>query len=253
MIIEYSDYVAWNKKIDSSELLNNFNTRQRKYLNALFKSDNFSKLHHKIEIVNDDFLESFTPFYINKISNKKNPHVVDIKNMVHLNSQKHPVYSLELYEDNIFIGGSIFTHRKHVITTSVKAYERDWHSFSNSVSPTLLAEYYFYTHAQKFMYTDVSHGKDRNPYGVNSNINLCASKLQLGYRPTVPKKAILKTLSTEELNQDTLVLVKPYTDEHISHAVLCTRDSDYATAYNYLLSQKSALQIEVISMPNNPQ
>jgi hypothetical protein len=253
MILEYPEFVAWDKKIDSSDALNNFNARQKKYLASFIKSDNFSRIHHKIEFVNDTFLDLFIPFYTKSIEAKKNPYVVDIKKLIELNSAKHEIYCLSIFEDNEFVGGSIFIHRKERITTSVKSYLRKWSTFNNSVSPTLLAESYFYEHAIEHDYKQVSHGKDRNPYGLNSNINLCATKLQLGYVPQLPKKGDCKTISIENINEEVLVMLKPTSGNIITNAVLFSNDNNPEELYNYLLSNKSELDIKLVHLTNQTQ
>jgi hypothetical protein len=251
MILEYPEYVAWEKNIDSNDGLNNFNTRQKKYLISFLKSDNYTRIHYKIETVNDDFLNQFIPFYTNNIESKKNPYIVDIKKLIDLNAKKHSIYTLSIYEDNVFVGGSIFTHRKESVTTSVKSYVRKWSSFSNSVSPTLLAELYFYIHAKAHNYAKVSHGKDRNPYGLNSNINLCATKLQLGYTPRLPKKGGFKLLDTASLSEDILILLKPESGEVIKTAILFSFNENHVVDYNYLLSNKTELDIQLTDLSNH--
>lgn len=253
MPLKYPKFVVWKKEISNIDVMDNFSPRQKKYINSLLNSPNFSTIQYKIEKINTDFLEKFTPFYNQKIQHKRNPHIVDIELLISEKSKEFPIYCLSILEEGVFVGGSIFIHRLNRMTTSVKSFESNWLNFRSSTSPTLLAEYFFYKHAISFGYTLITHGKDRNPYGQNSSINLCATKLQLGYSPYLPKGVEYGLLELKDIKEDILLLTKPTMGEIITEGLLVLINNADEQNYNLLLNTKSKLRITIEHLNNNAE
>jgi hypothetical protein len=72
--------------------------------------------------------------------------------------------------------------------------------------------------------TIISHGKDRNPYGLNSAIGMAGFKLSVGCRPSNVTDGTyeIHTLDTDKLTEDCLILEQPKEGTDITKAYLVT-------------------------------
>lgn len=207
--ITYPQNVIWHKEIKPGYLLENFGLRHQKRLRATQTKLSTLNIFHTIQLISNSFLDKFIPLYQDQINTKNNPRPQNIEKTLEKYKGVHSCYGLLLYQDNKLVGGALYIHKNNRITTAFKAFRASWYTKGLQASPTLYAEFLLYEHAIVHGYTLISHGQDRNPYGIYSNIGLCSFKLSLGYNPIITNKTSILEINTETINTTCLILRTP--------------------------------------------
>lgn len=127
-----------------------------------------------------------------------------------------------LHDQGAYVGGTIFSLTEKSISVAYRSHETKWPHAALLASPALCAEYLLMQHALELGKIRISHGKDRNPYGMNASIGLAIWKLAIGCLPVKSNDAEMKTLDTETVAEDMLVLVYPGEARRIREAYLLT-------------------------------
>ncbi len=200
----------WEKPViaDPLEL---FGKSARKKVKALLGVVGASSVRADIAHLDDDFLSWFVPMYTARISEKDNPKLFDVKSTT-IDTDTKQYFSLSLFEDEKPIGGTIFSMSNNRLSFVYRTYNFKWHDDDLPANPTLYAEYLVCRYAFEGEKEVIVHGKDRNPYGINSGIGLAIFKLSVGCKAYKSKSFELSELNIENLNVDTLILEYPGDD-----------------------------------------
>lgn len=228
-------------------------SEQEKLKGILEKLQN-SGITYMIEPLSDVFFDWWLPMYQDRISSKDNPKLFNIKEKTLGNPNKDKRYfSLTLLEEGARLGGVVFSLNEDTLFFAYRTLTYDWNRARLRASPSLLAEYILAEHAKESSMRYISHGIDRNPYGLNSGIGLAAFKLSTGCRPQLPKTYEIDTLDTSKLQVDALVFECPkdptaHTD--ITKAYLVSNDAGIEK-WRSLTRYSDRLTIEIIRREGN--
>ncbi len=247
MKIPYIPEHAWYKPVveDPLSLMGKSSQAQ---LRSTLRHDDLSRITYSIEPLSDDILQWFTPLYTQEISNRANPKVSDIYGTTLGKESPYTYYALLLYENRQRIGATIFSERKTMLSIAYRIYPHKWSSVTLQANPSLYTEYLINTYAYERGLPKLSHGRDRNPYGVNSYIGLAAFKLSIGCTALIPASAQeILTFDTDAATCDTLILQCPPEGRQVKQAYLiCTEDTKekytQATKYPHLLPVETIIR-----------
>lgn len=235
MIITYPSHHRWIKQVPENPLESFSHKQQLKIEDTLSRLETL-RVQSEVALLNETFLEHFVPLYESRLSTMNNPALSDIRSKT-LNIKERSYFSLSLWESDIFLGGTIFRIVGNELRIAYRIYAHDWHTAPLHASPSMVTEYLITKYAHEHNVPIISHGKDRNPYGLNASIGLASYKLSVGCRPLLVKDASIHTINTDELTEDALILEYPgNTDLPITHAHLITlRENEfrYAQATKY--------------------
>ncbi len=248
MIIRYASAHRWLKRLDD-DAFNAFGGNDKARLRSSISKIESSGITFKIEPLNDSFLEWFVPMYEKRILEKDNPTVFDIRDKTLGNPKKKDKYfSLALYENRLPCGGVIFSEKDEYVSVAYRTLENKWDKAILQARPSLYTEYLIDTYAINANKKYIIHGKDRNPYGINSSIGLANFKLSVGCKPQLPKKYAIEMIDTDELSKDALILECPEVisdNADIKKAYLVVDEAGYEK-WQSLLKYSDRLAIEVI-------
>lgn len=205
-----------------------------------------SKIDYHIEPLNEAFFNDFLPLYASQIQTKENALIHNIIDKT-LNNQDSlfPYYSMTLTEGGVFIGGAIFSVRSDRISYAYRVFNKQWLHATHKAGPALIGEFAVAEFSSNRGLTYISHGMDRNPYGLNANIGLATFKLSVGCLPSVSSAHEVKTLRTSTLTRDCFILAMPTSGKTITKAYLVTRkenEAEYIRATKY----PDQLSVEVL-------
>ena len=203
-----------------------------------------------ISPLTETFLDKFIPLYTEHIGSKANALIHDVsEKTLGKKATSFPYYSLSLLEQGVFIGGTIFSLRPDRISFAYRAFNPSWSQANLKITPAYIGEYALSEFANIHKLSIISHGKDRNPYGLNAAIGLATFKLSVGCRATVPKGCEIKSIDTDTLATDALILSLPTDGEtEINKAYLVTsRENEHK--YLQVTKYPDLLQVEVLYRP----
>lgn len=223
MHIKHPSHIRWFRETGTDPLEFLSGRNGKKIRSSINKLD-ASKITHVLKPLTKDFFTEFTPLYESIVGSKQNSivHDVQAKTLGKINAE-FPYYALSLYEKSQFIGGTIFSLREDRVAYAYRAYLSQWSQATIKAQPALIAEYLVAQFAIKHRLLFVSHGRDRNPYGLNSAIGLATFKLSVGCRPLLTEDCEPHELDPASLKTDTLILLYPETKTpYISKAFLYT-------------------------------
>ena len=228
MKISYATTHRWRKEV-TSDSLSLFGTSEQKKIKDTVKKVSESDVVYTIKPLDEEFLNWWCPMYEAHISTKDNPKVSRVKEKTLGNPDKEKLYfSLTLTEGADRLGGVIFSLKDDVLFFFV--------------------EYVLAEHAREIGMKQISHGVDRNPYGLNSSIGLAGFKLSTGCRPQLAKEYEVSVLDTQELNKNALILELPNDPEahaNITKAYLVA-DKAGIEKWSSVLKYEDRLVVEVI-------
>ena len=245
MNITYASEHKWLKSI-GEEPLSTFGKNNRARLRSALKNIEETGIRHEIAELTQDTLDWFTPLYNEKISAKDNPKLFDIHATTIGKESKFTYYSLALFEDDTPIGATIFSERNKILSIAYRIFPSQWDKYYLQANPSLYTEYIINKHGADNGFTKLSHGRDRNPYGLNSHIGLAMFKLSVGcsaYLPTTEYQT--QTLDTEELTEDVLIFEHPESDRKITKGVLVTTEENLPK-YAQITKYPDQIDIETI-------
>lgn len=244
MQVSFPSHHSWLKDI-SAGIEIDFSGRAAKKIHASLPLLETSHIDYHIEPLTEAFFDEFMPLYTSHVGNKQNSLLHDVKANTLYKDSAFPYCSFSLRESGKFIGGTVFSMREDRISYAYRAFMPDWNNARLKASPAMIGEYvvaeYATLHGKQFL----SHGKDRNPYGINAGIGLATFKLSVGCRACVSKNAEIKTLNTDTLEQDCLILSMPDTGTAITKAYLVTT-KESLEKYIQVTKYPDLLEVEVL-------
>lgn len=221
MHITHATAHKWQKAVYEDPFLA-FGKNAQARLRSTLKNIDTTSIETRIAPLDHTFLDIFIPIYEARIHEKANPVVFDIREKTLGRPERaHMYYSMLLLEDNVPLGGTVFSVRDDRLSIAYRTYAHAWNTAQLTANPSLYTEYAISKHAYDLGKQRIIHGKDRNPYGLHSNIGLAAFKLSVGCQPMKSKVYELRELDTEALQTDALVLEYPGdTEDKITKAYL---------------------------------
>ncbi len=248
MLIDYANHHSWFKSACEDSLFH-YGKSDRKRLQKTIQGAAARNITYLIEPASEAFFKWFTPLYTQSIKKKPNGSVRDVESLTIGNpDNKFPYYTATLYEAGEPIGGCIFADYGWYYSIAYRMFEREWRVADLPASPALYGEYlldcYTYEQGKK----DLVHGRDRNPYGINSAIGLGIFKLAVGCKARTALTHEKLTIDTDTVTTDALVLHYPNKGRRITTAtLLCTEAS--RPKYEQLFTYPERLTINTILRP----
>lgn len=246
MRISYPTHHRWFRE-NSTDPLASFGARNRKKVLASLPKLDACNITWSIEPLSESFFTWFTPLYETTILNKANPEVHAIyEKTLGKPVQTYPYFSLTVSENGEHVGGTIFSVRPDRLVYAFRAFHRTWDVAQISANPAILGEYAVSQYAsEQPNLRNISHGRDRNPYGLNSEIGLAAFKLSVGCYPLLTDTVEVMEFETDTLSSDALILEYPETGTRITKAYLIT-DPLNEEKYLQVTKYPDLLPVEVI-------
>jgi hypothetical protein len=247
-MITYAPYHRWLKPaVEKPESL--YSTNNEKRLRSTLPRVADQMITHEFKPLDTDFLAWFVPMYESTIGDKKNSVIHDVYETTLGNPNSLSEYwSLAVYEKGVPVGGTVIGIRPDRIMIVYRIYKQKWSEGTLQANPSLYSEYLVSKYAYDTGKSFVSHGKDRNPYGLNANIGLAIFKLSVGCAPSIIRdndEYLPIELDTTTLDTDALVLHYPTLGDIISNATLVTR-RETAEKYAQLLHYPELLSVTVV-------
>ena len=225
MIISIPDKVSW-RKIITSNSLDHYNKNSAKRILKTHSNSSHNNITYSISPLTPEHLEWFLPLYVQKMSTVSNPALSDIYTKTLVTNTKN-FFILILFENSEKIGGTIFSQTETDINIAYKIFENNWYKSTLPASPSLYADYLLTEYGQTTHKQLMSHGKDRNGYGKNSNIGLAIFKISLGYKPYLPKKYQDESLDTDTIFSDCLYFAPTKAVSELHGYLFTTKDTSY--------------------------
>lgn len=244
MKIMYPEKVRWQKSIPH-DVLTQFGKNNRARLRSTLSKMEGSTIRYSIEPLSEDFLSWFLPLYEKTISEKTNGVIYNVREKTLGSPKAYSYETLTLFENDIPIGGTIFGARENMLSVAYRVYPHTWQHNDLQANPSLYSEYLINHYGESLGKSLLSHGKDRNPYGLNSEIGLAAFKLAVGCTPFTPKDAEILEVETDSLTQDAFIFAVPTEGDQITDAFLVTSKE---TEGKYMQATKYPEQVKVTVM-----
>lgn len=221
MIISYPSHHTWTKTL-TTDAFAGFGKNHLARLKTTLRKIDTSSVSYSIEPLTPENLEWFIPLYTATVMTKNNPKVNDIFGSTLGKAGSHPYYILIIKENSVMIGATIYATRKTSLSFAYRIYPNKWTQNNLPAGPSLYAEYLLGAWAIENGYLKISHGKDRNPYGINANIGLALFKLSVGCAVELPTGEYeILSLDTDDITTDILVFEQPKdTERKITQAYL---------------------------------
>lgn len=224
-MITYSPYHRWLKPaVQNPESL--YSSSNEKRLRSTLRHVSGYDISHEFKPLDITFLEWFIPMYDKTIGNKQNAVVHDVYETTLGNKNSLSEYwSLSLYEHGQPIGGTILGIRADRVMIVYRIYNQKWTKATLQANPSIYSEYLVSKYTFDTHKHFISHGKDRNPYGLNANIGLAIFKLSVGCSPSIVldnDEYRPKTINPLTISTDALILHYPTTSDKITEATLIT-------------------------------
>lgn len=252
-LISYPSKITWLEIVTEhadSELRKNHRARMRSLLSKLSSTT----ITHTVSPLTEAALDWFLPLYNSKIGQKENPNIYNIFETTIGKKNPPNYFILTLFERNIPIGGTIFSERKDKLSIAYRIYPNDWtaQTVPLQANPALYSEYLINAHAWSHGYHLISHGRDRNPYGLNANIGLALFKLSIGCTPHVPASSYeVLSLDLDYVFQDIFVMeMPPDNNQRVERATLYA-SKETVDKYMPLTKYPDKVQVKVIERPTS--
>ncbi len=246
MVITYANKQRWYKELRENPL-DGFGGNAQSKIKSTLKKIHFYGIEAKIRPLTRELLNEFLPIYEKEIMRKNNPRIFNVEDKtLGKASSGYPYFYLSLTENDHVLGGTIFSEKPDTLSVSYRAYGANWRHATLQAKPALYAEYVLAKKALSLGKARISHGRDRNPYGLNANIGLAAFKLSIGCRPYVPEDFELNVIDTDTIKTDALILQYPDNGENrISKAFLVTA-AETEQKWLQVTKYPEALRVEII-------
>ncbi len=192
--------------------------------------------------LSEEFLHWFSPLYIELIGQKRNATLHNLHEKTLGNPTPPLEYmALTVTMGDTVLGGAIVSINGDRLMIAYRAFLPKWPTGSLQASPSLYADYVIAKIAHTLGKQQISHGKDRNLFGINSDIGQLIYKLSVGYRPQLPAQSSnepheVLTINTDEITENTVILHYPEVGELITNATLVTKRQDeelYSQLFHY--------------------
>lgn len=221
MIITYASAHRWTKPV-SPDPMSDFGKNAAARLRATYSRLPDYTISNTVAPLDANFLDWFIPLYETRINEKTNPRVFDIRTKTLGSKNPGKYFSMSLREHDEIVGGTIFSYRDGKMSIAYRTYANTWINANLPANPSAYTEFLINQYAVEVGAHTIIHGKDRNPYGLNSSIGLANFKLAAGCRPELPKKFEVATIDTDTLTIDALILAYPEIGTAITKAYLVT-------------------------------
>lgn len=245
----YPPYVRWMKPVcaDPAQL---YGKKNQKRIRSTLGRIEESGISHELRPLDDAFLEWFGPWYQTNIGSKRNAAVHDLRAKTLENTESLSEYwCLELLQNGERLGGTILGVREDRIMIAYRTYQQKWNNeLTLQANPSLYTEYLVSAWAYALGKEWISHGKDRNPYGLNANIGLAIFKLSVGCSASIALDSEDYTplsLPLDSVTEDALILESPTAGAEITKATLwVARENEQK--YAQLSGYSERLTVEII-------
>ncbi len=247
MTISYAPYHRWLKPVvPEPETL--YGQKNERRLRSTLPRLAEHAITHELRPLDAEFLLWFTPLYETTIGSRQNAAVHDIYALTLGNTESVSEYwCLSLYEHGLPVGGTIIGIREDRVNIAYRVYPPKWGEGSLQAGPSLYTEFLVSKHAYELGKQYISHGKDRNPYGLNANIGLAIFKLSVGCTASIlldTADYVQNELSLDSLETDALILHFPSDGEQITEATLAI-NREVEEKYGQVLRYPHLLQVHV--------
>ena len=202
MILTIPDKVSWRKTI-GNDSFSHYNKTNAKRILKTYTHQTRDDITYTIEALTLEHLAWFEPMYVAKIAQKDNPQIINLYETT-LNKVHRDYKILIITEHGVHLGGIIFSETTAEVNISYKIFADAWNMSNLPAGPSLYADFLLTEYTTSKNKTIMSHGKDRNGYGITSSIGLAIFKISLGYKPCLPKKYELKTVDDTNITKDAL-------------------------------------------------
>lgn len=246
MVITHASHHSWFKET-AADSLSHYGKSDKKRLSRAIIDAPLHNIKAVFAKADETFFEWFIPLYNETITQKNNPLVFDVRGTTVDKPGKNSVYkTLTLLQGEKIVGGCIFSCWEERYSIAYRIFSKDWPDYSLTANPALYAEYLMDEYTRTHEKATLSHGLDRNPYGINSSIGLAMFKLSVGCKAKLRHNHLEKfALDTDSLTTDTLVLHYPETGELITEATLVCNEQNLKK-YEQLFSYGDRLKINTI-------
>lgn len=254
MLIRYASRHRWIKTIHP-DILPDFGKNGSKKITRLLNRAAERNISYIFAPLEESFFTWFKPLYDNQVAVKNNFSERDIiANTLYNRTSKYPCYSLTILENDLPVGGAIFSLRPNRLSIIYRVFMSSWReSLDLRCSPALFAEYLLSQHALQHNLPNLVHGRDKNPYGINAAIGLAAFKLSVGCHPELQKTHDVHEFDTEgDYTVDTLVLKLPDDSRVIKEAYLITTENNFPK-YDQLMKYEKLLKINTVLLIETPE
>ncbi|MBT3538588.1 hypothetical protein HOF40_03495 [Candidatus Parcubacteria bacterium] len=227
----YPKFVLWKtdvKNVQNAYELFGKKTAKRieKSIEKILESD----YEIRFEDVDESFIDAFLPIYTDSITQKKGK-LYNVKEKIKKFQDEGVVYrSISLYKENILKGAMIYTIREKNLGISYNIFPNEISVKLPIKNITFVADYHIYQDAIDRKKEFVSHGKDRNLYGIptHSSIGVANHKLRAASLPHVSNSMKNEILNLDELSidEDTLIFSGDEKGASIKKALLVSKTSE---------------------------
>ncbi|MES2748946.1 MAG: hypothetical protein V4668_00075 [Patescibacteria group bacterium] len=225
MIITIPDKVSWRKTI-GTDSFSHYNKTNAKRILKTFTHQMRDEIAYTIETLTRDHLAWFEPMYVAKIAQKDNPQIINLYETT-LNKVKRDFKILIITESEVKLGAIIFSENATEVNISYKIFADTWNMSTLPAGPSLYADFLLTEHAARSQKITISHGKDRNGYGMTSSIGLAIFKISLGYKPYLPKKYEFISMDDTQITKDSLYFTVTSEDSSLVGNLYTTKDTQH--------------------------
>ncbi len=246
MVIIHASHHSWFKSMLADSLLHYGKSDQKRLAKALTQAP-----LHSVKAVfgkaDDAFFEWFIPRYNETITQKNNPLVFDVRGTTVDKPESKSVYkTLTLWQGDTIVGGCIFSCWEERYSIAYRIYNRSWPQSELSAHPALYGEYLMDEYTRTHHKATLTHGLDRNPYGINSAIGLAMFKLSVGCSAKLRHNHLERfEIDTDTLTTDALILHYPTIGELITEATLVCSEATLPK-YSQLFTYTDRIKITTI-------
>lgn len=243
-VIPYATKHRWRRLVNQSakEIFGKNNAEK---IRSSLKRIADTPVRTEISPLDEKSIAWFEPLYTETISQKQNAKLHNLRETTIDSTSSFPFFILTLYSGDTPIGGTIFSERDDMLAIAYRIQPNAWEEESLPANPSIFSEYILNQHAQSLGKMYVSHGVDRNPYGLNANIGLAQFKLRVGCFPLLTKDCESRELAIEEQTDNILVLELPEKgEERIRCAHLVVREEEKDV---YTMLTKFPERLEIIT------
>lgn len=274
-IIRYPQYITWEIDIENkTDALFCFNPKIAKKIPKSLERLKEAGFCFVFERADSEYMEKFTPLYESNIGKKDNPKIFNVKDEIAKKRESgSQIEAISLYKGNTYLGGCIHRVLDDRISFIYRTFEREL-DITLPINAAIVGDYLVYQKAIDLKKQRVIHGRDRNLYGLHSDIGLVQFKLTAAGIPHVSKheNQIIFSREKNDFTGTTLestqekdpvlqqnfrlskeavfVFLGSEPGERIQKAILYVQKKDEETLkkYNYLFKNEN-FSTEIIEIP----
>ena len=251
--IMYPSHIGWRVALDGVNDVAHFfgtETVKRVEKSKTLLAQSPTGFRFICEPVTPAWLDAFVPLYEEYIGAKEHAAVSQVRAHIAAEQAKGKAYeTISLWEGKKFLGGVIYAVMKDRIQVAYRVFPRQL-SVKLPVGVSYLAEDYLYRRVFELGKKTIVHGRDRNPYGLNSAIGLAEYKLKIGCAPFVSSAPVVtfKKLAELPAHQEALVFLGTEKERTITQARLISERAleEQQRVYGILFKQ-TTVAIEVVN------